>query len=148
MVRGELGNEFAIASGGFIFIGTDNAGEDELWRFYNMVRGRDYIHLSLLRSMRYYLGRFNITIQTVQAVMNGMKMLLRDLAADGHILGYTVNFSAAKNSSDEIRMGHLTVGFKAEEAAPLRKLTIESARYREAVDAMIAELAAQMQLQG
>lgn len=146
MVRGELGNEFAIAQGGFIFIGTDNAGEDELWRFYNMVRGRDYIHLSLLRSMRYYLGRYNITIHTVQAILNGMKMLLRDLVADGHILGYKVNFDAAKNSADSIRMGHLTVGFKAEEAAPLRKLTIESARYREAVDAMIAELAAQLNL--
>lgn len=146
VVRGELGNEFAIASGGFIFIGTDNAGEDELWRFYNMTRGRDFIHLSLLRSMRYYLGRYNITIQTVQAVMNGMKALLRDLSADGHILGYKINFNPASNSADQIRSGHLTVGFKAEEAAPLRKLTIESARYREAVDAMISELAAQLNL--
>jgi phage tail sheath protein FI len=146
LVRGELGNEFAIASGGFIFIGTDNAGEDELWRFYNMKRGRDFIHLSLLRSMRYYLGRYNITTHTVQAILNGMKMLLRDLQADGHILGYRISFNPDSNSPDEIRLGHLVVGFKAEEAAPLRKLTIESGRYREAVDAMIAELATQLSL--
>jgi phage tail sheath protein FI len=33
VARGEMGNEFAVASGGFVFVGTDNAGEDELWRF-------------------------------------------------------------------------------------------------------------------
>lgn len=146
VVRGELGNEFAIASGGFVFIGTDNAGEDELWRFYSMRRGRDYIHLSLLRAMRYYLGRFNISVHTVQAILNAMKMLLRDLQADGHILGYKISFSPDANSSDEIRLGHLTIGFKAEEAAPLRLITVESARYREAVDAMLAELAQQLSL--
>lgn len=144
LVRGEVGNEFAIAQAGFIFIGTDNAGEDELWRFYNMVRGRDWIHLSLLRAMRFYLGRFNVSIQTVNAIIGAMKMLLRDITADGHILGYKVDFAPDKNTSDEVRSGHITIGFRAEEAAPLRKITIESARYREAVDAMISELAAQM----
>jgi phage tail sheath protein FI len=146
LIRGELGNEFAIAQGGFVFIGTDNAGEDELWRFYNMTRGRDYIHLSLLRSMRYYLGRYNISIHTVQALLNGMDMLLRDLQADGHILGYKIAFNKDSNSSDQIRLGHVTIGFLAEESAPLRLITIESARYRAAVDAMIATLAQQLNL--
>ena len=31
--------------------GTDNAGEDDLWRFYNVTRGRDYIHLMFLRKL-------------------------------------------------------------------------------------------------
>jgi phage tail sheath protein FI len=146
VVRGELGNEFAIASGGFIFLGTDNAGEDELWRFYNMTRGRDFIHLSLLRAMRFYLGRYNIVPHTIQAILNSMKQLLRDLNADGHILGYRITFNPDTNNADQIRLGRLTVGFKAEEAAPLRLLTIESARYREAVDAMIAQLATQLSL--
>ena len=47
LVSGSIGNDFAIASGGFIAIATDNGGEDELWRFYNVTRGRDYIHLML-----------------------------------------------------------------------------------------------------
>jgi phage tail sheath protein FI len=144
VARGELGNEFAIASAGFIFIGTDNSGDDELWRFYNMVRGRDFIHLSLLRSMRFYLGRYNINIQTVTAIMNGMKMLLRDLTADGHILGYKVQFNTASNSADNIRAGQVTVAFKAEEPPVLRRIVIESYRYREAIDAMISELATQL----
>lgn len=144
IARGELGNEFAIAQAGFIFIGTDNAGEDEEWRFYNMVRGRDWIHLSLLRFMRFYLGRFNVSIATVNAIVTSMRLLLRDITADGHILGYKVDFSPDQNTSDEVRSGHITIGFRAEEAAPLRRITIESRRYREAVDAMVSELAAQM----
>jgi hypothetical protein len=35
LVRGLLGVETAISSGGFVLISTDNAGDDELWRFYN-----------------------------------------------------------------------------------------------------------------
>ena len=83
LLRGEMGVETAIASGGFVFVGTDNAGEDDLWRFYNVTRGRDFIHLMFLRTLRYYLGRFNITGQTVQAVVNTMSFALRDLKADG-----------------------------------------------------------------
>lgn len=88
LLRGEMGVETAISSGGFVFVGTDNAGEDDLWRFYNVTRGRDYIHLMFLRTLRFYLGRFNITGQTVQAVLNTIGFALRDLKADGDILGY------------------------------------------------------------
>jgi hypothetical protein len=35
LVRGEIGVETAISSGGFVFIGTDDAGDDPLkWQFY------------------------------------------------------------------------------------------------------------------
>jgi uncharacterized protein len=146
LVRGEIGSDFAIASGGFVFIGTDNAGEDELWRFYNVMRGRDFIHLSLLRALRYYLGRFNITGNTVQAILNTMGFFLRDLQADQHILGYRVNFKSADNSAEKIRQGKLTVGFAAEEPPPLRHLITQSARYRPAIDAMVAQLEAQLNL--
>lgn len=146
LVRGEIGNDFAIANGGFVFIGTDNAGEDELWRFYNVMRGRDYIHLGLLRALRFFLGRYNIRGHTIQAILNTMKYFLRDLKAQQHILGYQVTFRADGNSVEEIRQGHLTVGFKAEEPPPLRRITIESARYRDAISAMISELATQLNL--
>ena len=51
-----------------MFVGTDTAGEDDLWRFYNVTRGRDYIHLMFLRTLRFYLGRFNINGQTIEAI--------------------------------------------------------------------------------
>jgi phage tail sheath protein FI len=146
LVRGEIGSDFAIASGGFVFIGTDNAGEDELWRFYNVTRGRDFIHLGLLRALRFFLGRFNITGHTIQAIINTMGFFLRDLQADEHILGYRVNFKAASNSPEKIRQGKLTVGFAAEEPPVLRHIIVESARYRPAIDAMVAQLEAQLNL--
>jgi phage tail sheath protein FI len=146
VVRGEVGDDFAIASGGFVFIGTDNAGEDELWRFYNVMRGRDYIHLGLIRALRFFLGRYNIIGHTIVAILQTMKYFLRDLHADQHILGYKVRFRTEGNSAEQIRLGHLTVGFMAEEPPPLRLLIIESARYRDAIDAMVADVAAQLNL--
>lgn len=144
IVRGEMGVESAIASGGFIYIGTDNAGEDELWRFYNVTRGRDYIHLLFLRTLRYYLGRFNLTGQTIEAVVNTMKFALRDLKADGCIIDFKVNFTRDQNSPEELRLGKFTVDFAAEEAPVLRYLGIRSARYRPALDTLLDELLAQI----
>jgi phage tail sheath protein FI len=146
LVRGEIGDDFAIASGGFVLISTDNVGEDPIWMMYNVMRGRDYIHLGMLKTLRYFLGRYNIIGHTVQAILNTMQFFLRDLHADNHILGYKVNFKTEGNSAEQIRMGHLTVGFKAEEPPVLKHLTIESSRYREAIDEMVADLAQQLNL--
>ncbi len=144
LLRGEMGVESAIAQGGFIFVGTDNAGEDDLWRFYNVTRGRDYIHLMLLRTLRIYLGRFNITGQTVQAIVNTMESAMRDLKADGDILGYEIKFTRDQNSPEQLRQGRFTVNFAAEEAPVLRYLGIQSARYRPALDALLDDLLAQV----
>ncbi|MFN4140244.1 phage tail sheath family protein [Aestuariivirga sp.] len=144
LLRGELGVETAIASGGFVYVGTDNSGEDDLWRFYNVTRGRDYIHLMFLRTLRFYLGRFNLTGQTIQAVLNTMGFAMRDLKADGDILGYEVKFTRDQNSPEELRQGRFTVNFAAEEAPVLRYLGIQSARYRPALDALLDDLLAQV----
>ena len=146
LIRGEVGDDFAIASGGFVLISTDNVGEDPLWQMYNVMRGRDYIHLGMLRALRFFLGRYNIIGHTVQAILNTMNFFLRDLHADQHILGYRVNFRTDGNSPEQIRLGHLTVGFQAEEPPVLKHLTIESSRYREAINSMVADLAAQLNL--
>ena len=144
LLRGELGVETAIASGGFVFVGTDNAGEDDLWRFYNVTRGRDYIHLMFLRTLRFYLGRFNLTGQTIQAVLNTMSFALRDLKADGDILGYEIKFTRDQNSPEQLRQGRFTINFAAEEAPVLRYLGIQSSRYRPALDALLDDLLAQV----
>lgn len=144
LLRGEMGVESAIAQGGFVFVGTDNAGEDDLWRFYNVTRGRDYIHLMLLRTLRFYLGRFNITGQTIQSILNTMETALRNLKADGDVLGYEVKFTRDQNSPEELRQGRFTINFAAEEAPVLRYLGIQSARYRPALDALLDDLLAQV----
>lgn len=144
IVRGEMGVESAIASGGFVYVGTDNAGEDDLWRFYNVTRGRDYIHLLFLRTLRFYLGKFNLTGQAIEAVTNTMKFALRDLKADGDILGYRVFFTRDQNSPENLRQGRFTVDFQAEEAPVFRYLGLRSARYRPALDILLDELLAQI----
>lgn len=143
ILRGEMGVESAIASGGFVYVGTDTCSEDTLWQMYNVVRGRDYIHLALLRTLRFYLGRFNITGQTIQAVLNTMELFLRDLKADGDILGYTCGFTRDQNSPENLRLGRFNISFAAEEAPVLKYLGISSARYRPALDALLNDLVAQ-----
>ncbi len=140
LARGQMGVEQAIASGGFVYIGTDTCSVDDLWRFYNVSRGRDYIHLMFLRTLRVYLGRFNITSHTITAIQNTMDTALRDLKAQEAILGYKVGFTRDLNSPENIRLGKFTVSFAAEEAPVLRYLGIQSARYRPAIDALLDDL--------
>ena len=100
----------------------------------------------MIRSLRVYLGRFNITRPTIQAILNTMTSGLIDLQADQHILGFRVNFAGSKNSASEIRLGHLTVNFLAEEPPVLRRITIDSGRYAPAIDAMVSALEAQLNM--
>lgn len=142
IVRGEAGSVTSLGTGGFTFVGTDTASEDSLWMFYNVTRGRDYIHLLFLRTLRFYLGRFNLTSATITAVLNTMTIALRDLEASQDILGFQVGFEADKNSPENMRLGRFTLNFKAEEPPVLRHLTIESYRFREALDDLLENIIA------
>lgn len=146
ILRGQVGLETAIASGGFVYVGTDTLSEDVLWQFYNQVRGRDYIHLMFIRTLRYYLGRFNITSQTIQSVLNTMEFALRDLKAGQHILGYKVGFTKDQNSPENLRLGKFAIRFAAEEPPVLRHIVMESARYRPALETMLDELLTQLEI--
>jgi phage tail sheath protein FI len=148
VARGLVGVESAISSGGFILISTDNMGDDELWRMYNVKRGRDYIHLSLMPALRVYLGRTNIDRQTVVNVEETIALFLGQLTALQQILGYQVKFEGNLNSAAEIRLGHLTVSFAAEEPPVLKRITTMSARYKPAIDAMVAQLSEQLVFSG
>ncbi len=141
LVRGETGVESAIASGGFIFWGTDTLSEDPLWQFAHVVRLRDYIELGQVRTLRFFLGRFNISVATVNAILETMRSQLSSLEARGYLLGFRVGFEPDKNSPEELRMGNLQVLFRAEEAPVLRKITISSRRFRQAFDDLVNSVA-------
>lgn len=143
VVRGEAGVDSAIADAGFVFIGTENAGDDELWRQYHQVRGRDWIHVYFLKTLRTYLGKFNITGQVLRAVLNTVKFALRDRQSDGDILGFDVQFRADQNAPEELRLGRITIRTAFEEAPVLRHMTVKSARYRDALDALLESLTSQ-----
>jgi phage tail sheath protein FI len=146
IARGLIGVETAIAAGGFVSIATDTLASDPLWQFYNVTRGRDFIELSLMPALRTYLGRSNITAQTVTNILSTISGFLSNLKALQQIIDFRVNFLGALNSAAEIRKGHLTVGFQAEEPPVLRMITTMSARYAPAIDAMVAQLESQLNL--
>ncbi|MFI5411289.1 phage tail protein [Kaistia sp. UC242_56] len=143
-VRGE-NTDGAIADGGYVLIMTDTCSADPIWKFYNQVRMRDFIHLMFIKTLRFYLGRYNLTGQTLQAVMNTMNFALRDLKAQQAILDYKpVNFDRDKNSPEQLRLGRFTLDVKFEEPAPLVYLGIQSARYRPALDILLSDLQSQL----
>lgn len=143
-VRGE-NTDGAIADGGYVLIMTDTCSEDPIWKFYNQVRMRDYIHLMFIKTLRFYLGKYNLTGQTLQAVMNTMNFALRDLKAQQAILDYKpVSFDRDRNSPEQLRLGRFTLDVKFEEPAPLVYLGIQSARYRPALDILLSDLQSQL----
>lgn len=139
IVRGES-SDGAIADGGYVYVGTDTCSEDTLWRFYNQVRGRDYIHLMFIKTLRYFLGRRNIDRGTIEDILATMKGGLRDIQATGDLLGFRVGFNKNANSPEQLRLGRFTVAFQAEEPPVLRYVGIQSARYRPALDALLDDL--------
>lgn len=143
IVRGAAGIETAIADAGFVYIGTDTASDNELWRFYNVSRGRDYFHIMLLRTCRHYLGKFNITVQTIEAIRLTMEQIILQAKARGWIIDGRIGFTAALNTAEELRQGKFTIDFQAEEPPVLRHLTIRSMRYRAAFDTLLEDLASQ-----
>lgn len=143
IVRGER-TDGAIADGGYVYIGTDNCSEDNLWQFYNQTRGRDFIHLMFIKTLRYFLGRRNIDRGTIEDIINTMKFALRDIQAAGDLLGFEVGFNRDANSPEQLRLGRFTVKFAAEEPPVLRYLGIQSARYRPALDTLLRDLLQQL----
>lgn len=144
IARGDVGVESALGSGGFLYWGTDNLSEDPLWQFYHVTRGRDYIELAQMKTLRKYLGRTNITRQTVQAIINTVSTQLARLRNRGEIIDFRVGFEADKNLPEDLRLGFLTIFFRAEEVPVLRKITVHSRRYREALDTLVNQIAVQL----
>jgi len=144
VVRGDIGTDGALTDGGFTFWGTDTLAEGSDWLFANVVRMRDYLELIQVKALRYYLGRFNITSQTVQAIVNTMDSQASRLTADGHLLDFRIRFDPDVNTPEELRLGHLDMTFMAEEPPVLRKITIRSRRHREALTNMVRNIAVQL----
>lgn len=144
IVKGESGVEDAVAEGGFVFWGTDTLSADPLWQFVNVLRMRDYIELGQVATLRYYLGRYNITTATVNAILNTVTSQLQGLKNRGYIIDFKVFFEADNNSPEDLRQGYLTIGFKAEEPPVLRKITVSSRRYREALTTLVNSIATQL----
>ncbi|TIS37497.1 phage tail protein [Mesorhizobium sp.] len=146
--RGDTGVDGALTDGGFTFWGTDTLSEQSEWLFANVCRMRDYIELMQVRAVRTYLGKFNLTAQTVQAIINTLDTQLRNFKADGDILDYRIEFDPDANSPEELRLGNIDLTFRAEEPPVLRKILIRSRRYAEALDGLVRSISIQLGNQG
>lgn len=144
VIRGDIGTDGSLTDGGFIFWGTDTMSQDTQWMFANVVRMRDYIEINQVKAIRNYLGRENLTLQTVEAIVNTMESELSNLRADRHIIDYRISFDEDLNTPEELRLGFITITFQAEEPAPLRKVTLRSRRYRDALTDMVQNIAVQI----
>lgn len=144
VIRGETGVDGSLTDGGFIFWGTDTLAADTQWLFANVVRLRDYIEINQIKALRTYLGRFNLTIQTVQAVVNTMESELSKMRANGDLLDYRIDFVEDLNTPEDLRLGFLTIAFRAEEPPPLRKITVRSRRYRDALTELVQNISIQL----
>lgn len=144
IVRGESGVESALAEGGFVYWGTDTLSEDPIWRFYNVTRGRDFIELAQIRTLRFYLGRYNITLATIDAILNTLGDQLSFEQAQQNILGFRLGFEPGKNPASQLRQGNIWIKFQAEEPPVLRKITISSQRYLRALDDLVITIANQL----
>lgn len=141
IVKGEAGVDGALAASGFTFVGYSTASDDDLWRFYNQTRGRDYIELTMQATTSYYLGKYNINQRAIDLILQTMDGILRDLKATGDIIDYRVAFEPDQNNPENIRLGRLRTMFRAEEPPVLRHLTIDSGRYREALTTLVENIA-------
>ena len=148
IVRGESGNDFAIADGGFVFMGFENTGADTIWRQIHKVRGRDYIELTAIRTLRQYLGKFRLTTQTIQAIVNTVTNILAKAENRQEILGFTCRYDPVENNEDDLRAGAITVDMRFEEAPVFRKATLLSRPDSTALTRTIEELAASADLIG
>lgn len=142
--RGDSGVDGALTDGGFVFWGTDTLSADAEWLFVNVVRLRTYCELMQVKAVRVYLGRFNLTQQTVQAIMNTLDSQLRGFKAAGYIIDYRLGFDPDANDPTQLRLGFIKVMYKAEEPPVLRKVTISSRRYAAALDGLVQTIAIQL----
>jgi len=144
LVRGESGDDFAIADGGFVAVVYENCDEASggIWQQLHKTRMRDFIELTALRTLRYYLGKFNLTTHTIQVIVNVISDILTISQSKGDILGFVCRFDPDTNNPDDLRQGHIYIDARFEEAPMFRMATIESRPHRPALDATIAALTA------
>lgn len=139
--RGETGVDGSLTDGGFTFWGTDTLSDESAWQFAHVNRLRDYLELYQVRTVRGYLGKYNITLALVQAVVNTIESKLRDMRNRDYLIGYKIYFTPSDNPASQLRLGFLNITFQAEEPPVFRKLTLRSRRYEAALESLVASIA-------
>ncbi len=140
LVRGQPGDDFASADGGFALMAYENTGTDLIWRQVHTVRGRDFVELTVMRTIRQYFGRYNLTTQTIRDIVNTVDNVVQQAVGNGELLGGLVRFDPNKNNVSDLRSGKIYVEMKFETAPVFRQAEFASRPYALAVSKTIQEL--------
>ncbi len=116
----------SLTDSGWALICFNNASSDPYWTLLNKVRGRDFLHLALLKAIRTFLGDYNITPHSVQAVLNQMGAVCSSLVQMDCSIGYAVGFDSSVNSPEMLRAGSFRVYVNNEEPSPVLVVTVDS----------------------
>lgn len=138
-VRGDS-SDTSLTDSGFQFICYGTASTDANWELLNKVRGRDFMHLALLKSIRQRLGVDNVTVHSVQAVLNDMAAINSALKAQSCIIGWSCGFRSSDNTTAGLRAGSFTVYENAEQPAPILLVTVQSGTEERALTSELAVL--------
>lgn len=138
-VRGDA-SDTSLDSSGFVAVSVNNCNSDTNLNFYNKVRARDFIELQLVKAIRNMLGGNNLTLHSVQSVLNTMTIVMGQMPDDA-VVGWQIGFKPASNSAANLRLGKFTVFLNDEEAAPICVVQIDRALYSGALTAELASLA-------
>ena len=114
-----------IRSGGWRLWGNRTCSVDPKWKFVNVVRIADKINQAIMRSHLWAVDR-NITKTYVSDVVESVNAYLRELTAQGAILGGRCWADPDLNPQDQIQGGQLFLDFDFTPAYPAERLTFRS----------------------
>ena len=137
-------SDAAIDDSGLISISINNASSNTLYNLYNKTRGKDFIDLALIKTIRKRLGVKNVTRKGVDAVLNDMTIVNVAIQSldDPGIIGFKVKFVPADNTVERLRQGKFTVEDDTEIPAPITQITINRGLDRDAETVLLQQLAA------
>jgi phage tail sheath protein FI len=141
IVRGEAGDDFAISDGGYVFLGFEVSDTSSAWVQMHAARGRDFTELTLIRTVRYFFGKYKLTTQMIKSVIDTMKQIGSTAAGRGEIYpDFVCRFDPDLNNVSDLGSGIFHVDYRAQEVPMFRKMGLTSRPYQTAITKSLAEM--------
>ncbi|WP_321341520.1 hypothetical protein [uncultured Cohaesibacter sp.] len=142
IVRGRVGGDFSAGEGGMILVTCNTLSSDPLERYYNVVRMQNYILLTLLRSYKVFLLKYNMNPKrAIKAVIKQTNNWLVGMAQREIIYSAPkVLFVPDAETPSDWRKGKLAFTGRAEPRAPLTQIDLSMERDDAGIELEIAEL--------
>jgi phage tail sheath protein FI len=144
IVAGESGVDGAIADGGFTFIGTEHSNSNAVWKQIHQVRGANYLKIKMVEITRQFLGR-EISAGATEAWLNSLQAMLSNHKAQGDFIDFKLEFSADKNSPEQIGLGHLVLAIKHAPVPAFTHAEHQIGTYQEAYSGLVNDIVSRLE---